>query len=75
LLSRDTRNERKLKAVKRAEFALRQRLERIDWEEDVLLPQVAEFKAQARLPELPSETIVDVVFENVEPDDPGNVQD
>lgn len=59
-LSRDTRSERKLKAIERAKFALKQRLERIDWEEDVLLPAVAEFKAQARLPELPSETLVEV---------------
>lgn len=64
MLSRDTRNEKKLKAIRRAEFALRQRLERIDWEEDLLLPEVNEFKARAQLPELPSETIVDVQFEH-----------
>lgn len=62
-LARDTRNEKKLKAVRRAEFALRQKLERIDWEEDVLLPEIAEFKAKAQLPELPNETIVSVQFE------------
>lgn len=67
-LSRDTRNERKLKAIRRAEFALRQRLERIDWEEDVLLPEVNAFKAKAQLPELPNETIVSVEFETVQPD-------
>lgn len=65
MLSRDTRNERKLKAIRRAEFALKQRLERIDWEEDDLLPEVAEFKAKAQLPELPNETIVSVSFEQV----------
>lgn len=70
MLSRDTRNERKLKAVLRAKFALEQRLARIDWEEDFLLPRVNEFKAQARLPELPDETIVDITFESV--DDPGS---
>ena len=74
MLSRDTRNEKKLKAIRRAEFALKQRLERIDWEEDSLLPEVAEFKAQARLPELPAETIVEVKFEQVA-DDPGDLQD
>lgn len=74
MLSRDTRNEKKLKAVRRAEFALRQRLERIDWEEDELLPEINAFKAKAQLPELPNETIVDVVFESVEPDASGNVQ-
>ncbi len=58
MLSRDTRNERKLKAIRRAEFALKQRLERIDWEEDDLLPEVTAFKAKAQLPELTEETIV-----------------
>lgn len=72
MLSRDTRNEKKLKAIRRAEFALRQRLERIDWEEDQLLPEVNAFKARAQLPELPNETIVSVQFEQVT-DDPGNV--
>lgn len=73
MLSRDTRNEKKLKAIRRAEFALKQKLERIDWEEDSLLPEVTAFKAQARLPELPEETIVEVRFETVA-DDPGDVQ-
>lgn len=63
MLSRDTRNEKKLKAIRRAEFSLRQRLERIDWEEDDLLPEINAFKAKAQLPELPNETIVDVRFE------------
>lgn len=71
MLSRDSRNEKKLKAVRRAEFALRQRLERIDWEEDLLLPEVNAFKARAQLPELPNETIVSVTFEAV--DDPRDV--
>lgn len=52
-LSRDTRNEKKLKALRRAQFALKQRFERIDWEEDTLLPEVNAFKAKAQLPELP----------------------
>lgn len=60
---RESRNEKKLKAIRRAEFALRQRLERIDFEEDVLLPEVNEFKAKAQLPELPSETIIEVDFD------------
>lgn len=62
-LSRDTRNEKKLKAIRRAEFALRQRLDRIDWEEDYLLPEVNAFKAKAQLPELPDETIISVEFD------------
>lgn len=59
---RESRNEKKLKAIRRAEFALKQRLERIDWEEDVLLPQVEEFKSKAQLPSPPSETILNVEF-------------
>ena len=74
MLSRDTRNEKKLKAIRRAEFALRQKLERIDWEEDHLLPEVNAFKAKAQLPELPNETIVEVKFETVA-DDPGDLSD
>lgn len=70
MLSRDTRTEKKLKAVLRAKKRLEQRLEYIDWEEDELIPRVNEFKAQARLPELPTESIVDITFESV--DDPGN---
>ncbi len=62
MLSRDTRNEKKLKAIRRTEFALKQRLERIDWEEDVLLPEISSFKAMAQLPELPNESIISIEF-------------
>jgi hypothetical protein len=62
MLSRDTRNEKKLKSIRRAEFRLRQTLERIDWEEDVLLPEISDFKAKAQLPELPTEKIIEVDF-------------
>ena len=44
-LSRDSRAERKLKAFRRAEFRLKQSLERIDWEEDILLPEIEALKA------------------------------
>lgn len=44
-LSRDSRQERKLKALMRAQFGLKQRFERIDWEEDTLLPEVEALKA------------------------------
>lgn len=69
-LSREPRNLKKLKAVLRAEFALKQRLERIDWEEDELLARVIEFEGKAKLPELPSETIVSVIYEDPEPKAP-----
>ncbi len=44
-LSRDSKQERKFKALRRAEFRLKQNLERIDWEEDVLLPEINDLKA------------------------------
>lgn len=44
-LSRDSRQERKLKAYLRAKFSLKQRFERIDHEEDVIIPMVEAMKA------------------------------
>ena len=44
-LSRDSRQEKKLKALKRAQFALKQRFERIDFEEDVINPLIEDYKA------------------------------
>jgi hypothetical protein len=44
-LSRDSRQERKLKAFRRAEFRLKQTIERIDWEEDTLLPEIEAMKS------------------------------
>lgn len=58
-----SRNERKLLAIERAKRKLQHRLSDIDWEFDYLKPRVAEFKAQARLPELPAETIVEIIDE------------
>ena len=63
-----SRNEKKLLAIERTKFRLKQRLEQIDWEYDYLRPQLAEFKGAAQLPELPSETIVEIEF------DPGTDQ-
>ncbi len=44
-LSGDSKNERKLKAVRWAQFRLKQRLETIDWQHDVLLPEIEQLKA------------------------------
>jgi hypothetical protein len=44
-LSRDSRQERKLKAVRRAQFRLKQNLDRIDWEEDILTPEIEALKS------------------------------
>jgi hypothetical protein len=44
-LSRDSRTEKKLKALRRAEFRLKQRFEYIDWEEDFLYKEIEAFKS------------------------------
>lgn len=63
-----SRNEKKLLAIERAKFRLKQRLEQIDWEYDYLRPQINEFKGKAQLPELPSEVIVDVEWDESDDD-------
>jgi hypothetical protein len=45
VLSRDSRQERKLKAIRWAQFRLKQRLEAIDFMEDVLNPEIEALKA------------------------------
>lgn len=44
-LSRDSRQEQKLKAIRRAQFRLKQRLDVIDWENDVLMPEIEALKS------------------------------
>jgi hypothetical protein len=65
-----SRNEKKLLAVERARFRLRQRLEAIDWEYDELKPLTAEYKAQAQLPAAPSEVLIDVEWDEPATEDP-----
>ena len=62
-LSRDSRQERKLKAFRRAQFALKQRLERIDWEEDSLMPEIEKLKAGHSVLGLPEGTVFDIKIE------------
>ena len=59
-LSRDSRDERKLKAILRAQRALDERLARIDWEEEVLIPKVNALKAGEVTLELPESHIVEI---------------
>ena len=59
-LSRDSRQERKLKAYRRAEFRLKQAWERIDWEEDVLLPEIEALKAGKSVLGLPAGAAFDL---------------
>lgn len=53
------RARKKLLAVRRAEQRLRQRLEMIDWEEEVLLPQVEALESLVAQGELPEFSVVD----------------
>jgi hypothetical protein len=63
-----SKNEKKLLAIRRAEFALRQRLERIDWEHDQLIPDLEEFRSRSEAKSLmPSETLVEFVGEDDAP--------
>lgn len=63
-LSRDSRQERKLKAFRRAQFALKQRFERIDFEEDVLMPEIEALKAGKSVLGLPDGAAFDLVIEH-----------
>lgn len=62
-LSRDSRQERKLKAYRRAQFRLQQHLERIDWEEDFLLPEIEALKSGKSVLGLPEGAVFDIQIE------------
>lgn len=68
-LSRDSRAERKLKALRRAQFRLQQSLERIDWEEDILLPEIEALKSGKSILGLPEGAAFDIQVE-IENHDP-----
>ena len=59
-LSRDSRQERKWKAWRRMQFALKQRFERIDFEEDVLGPEIEQIKAGKSVMGLPEGAAFDI---------------
>lgn len=59
-LSRDSRTEKKLKALRRAEFRLKQRFEYIDWEEDVLYPEIDALKSGRPVLGLDAGTVFDL---------------
>lgn len=64
MLSRDSRQERKLKAFRRAQFNLKQQLERIDWTEDVLLPEIEALKSGKSVLGLPAGAAFDIQIED-----------
>ena len=63
-LSRDSRSERKWKLWRRTEFRLKQGLERIDWEEDVLMPEIEALKAGKSVAGLPAGAAFDLVVDD-----------
>lgn len=69
-LSRDSRQEQKLKAIRLAEFRLRQRLEMIDWREDVLLPEVEALKSGKSVLGLEEGVAFDIEVVNEDPNPP-----
>lgn len=65
-LSRDSRVEQKLKAIRMAQFRLKQRLEMIDWREDVLLPEVEALKSGKSVLGLPEGAAFDIQIDHVD---------
>jgi hypothetical protein len=59
-LSRDSRQERKLKAMRRAQYRLGEAIRRIDWEEDVLLPELEALKSGKSVLGLPAGAAFDI---------------
>lgn len=70
MLSRDSRQEQKLKAIRRAQFRLRQRLEAIDWENDVLMPEIEALKSGKSVLGLPEGAAFDIQIETDAHPDP-----
>lgn len=66
-LSRDSKSERQLKAIRRAQFRLRQTLERIEWEESVLVPEIEALKAGRSVLGLPEGAAFDIQIVNEDP--------
>lgn len=66
-LSRDSRQEQKLKAIRLAQFRLRQRLEMIDWREDVLVPEIEAMKSGKSVLGLPEGAAFDIQIVDEDP--------
>jgi len=63
-LSRDSRQERKLKALRRTQFRLKQAFDRIDWEEDVLMPEIEALKSGKSVLGLDAGSAFDIQIED-----------
>lgn len=77
MLSRDSRQEQKLKAIRRAQFRLSQTLQRIDWENDVLMPEIEKLKSGGSVLGLPdgSAFVIEIVNDPQSPSQPGNASE
>lgn len=74
-LSRDSRQERKLKAIRWAQHRLKQRLETIDWQEETLLPELEALKAGKSVLGLSEGMAFDIVIdENPDPSKTGSTE-
>lgn len=60
MLSKDSRSERKWKLWRRTQFRFKQGCERIDFEEDVLGPEIAAMKAGKPVGQLPENAAFDI---------------
>lgn len=69
-LSRDSRQEKKLKAIRWAQFRLKQRLDAIDFMEDVLLPEVEALKSGRSVLGLPEGVAFDIQIQDENPNPP-----
>jgi hypothetical protein len=75
-LSRDSRAERKLKLYMRSAHRLKQGMERIDYEEDVILPMLEAIKSgKSAMPELPAGSSFDFQVEHVQVQDGSQAAD
>lgn len=66
-LSRDSRNEQIIKAIKRAEKRLEQRIDMINWEYDTLMPMIDAMKAGKPVLGLNAGANFEVVVEDANP--------
>jgi len=62
-LSRDSRDEKKFKALRLAEFRLKQRFEMIDFLEDELYPFIEDLKAGRSVLSLPEGAAFEIIVE------------
>jgi hypothetical protein len=74
-LSRDSRQERKLKAIRWAQHRLAQRLQTIDWIEDELNPEIEALKAGKSVLGLPDGAAFDIQVVNDATPDPAEGSD